>query len=49
MQANLGSSAPVPEVYSVNSIHVVEETTNRHLEAAVQVAVSVAEVQPYQP
>ena len=49
MQANLDSSAPVPEAYSVNSVHVVEETTNRQLEAVVLVAVSVAEVQPYQP
>jgi len=47
VSANLDSSAPEPEPYSVNLVHVVEETTNRHLEAAVQAAVSVADVQPY--
>ena len=47
MSANLDSSAPEPEPYSVNLVHVVEETTNRQLESVVLAVGSVADVQPY--
>ena len=47
VSANLDSSAPEPEPYSVNLVHVVEETTNRQLESVVLAVGSVADVQPY--